>query len=174
MGGPRIPWRPGRLDGRPEDCPPDGRLPDGKKGYPEHPREIFYRMGFNDQEIVVLVGAHALGRCHANRSGFDGRWTPSPTTFSNSFYIQLLNQKWTERKWCGPKQFQDEESGELMMLPTDMCFLQDNTFKKWVKTYAENEKKFFEDFAKAYQKLLELGVPFKDNKPEFIFEKFED
>lgn len=26
--------------------------------------------GFNDQEIVALSGAHALGRCHADRSGY--------------------------------------------------------------------------------------------------------
>ena len=42
-------------------CPPDGRLPDASKG-PPHIRDIFYRMGFNDQEIVALSGAHALGR----------------------------------------------------------------------------------------------------------------
>jgi cytochrome c peroxidase len=29
-------------------------------------------MGFNDQEIVALSGAHALGRCHSDRSGFKG------------------------------------------------------------------------------------------------------
>ena len=32
-------------------------------------------MGFNDQEIVALSGAHTLGRCHTDRSGFDGPWT---------------------------------------------------------------------------------------------------
>lgn len=31
-------------------------------------------MGFNDNEIVALSGAHALGRCHVDRSGFDGPW----------------------------------------------------------------------------------------------------
>lgn len=29
--------------------------------------------GTQDQEIVCLSGAHALGRCHPDRSGFDGR-----------------------------------------------------------------------------------------------------
>ena len=29
-------------------------------------------MGFNDQDIVALSGAHALGRCHRDRSGFEG------------------------------------------------------------------------------------------------------
>jgi cytochrome c peroxidase len=31
-------------------------------------------MGFNDQEIVALSGAHALGRCHGDRSGFEGEF----------------------------------------------------------------------------------------------------
>jgi hypothetical protein len=32
-------------------------------------------MGFNDREIVALLGAHALGRCHEDRSGYWGPWT---------------------------------------------------------------------------------------------------
>ena len=71
MGGPIIPWRPGRVDKDLTACTPDGRLPDGSKGA-RHIRDIFYRMGFNDQEIVALSGAHALGRCHSDRSGFKG------------------------------------------------------------------------------------------------------
>jgi len=35
---------------RAEHCTPDGRLPDGDKGA-DHIRKIFYRMGFNDEEI---------------------------------------------------------------------------------------------------------------------------
>lgn len=29
-------------------------------------------LSFADQEIVALSGAHVLGRCHKDRSGFDG------------------------------------------------------------------------------------------------------
>jgi cytochrome c peroxidase len=36
-------------------------------------------MGFNDQEIVALSGAHCIGRCHTDRSGFHGPWTKAPT-----------------------------------------------------------------------------------------------
>ena len=56
MGGPSIPWRPGRsdeVDGK--KSPPDGRLPDAAQGQ-DHIRDIFYRMGFNDQEIVCGDG----------------------------------------------------------------------------------------------------------------------
>lgn len=62
MGGPVIPWRPGRTDAVDgTKTVPDGRLPDASQGQ-GHIRDVFYRMGFNDQEIVALVGAHALGR----------------------------------------------------------------------------------------------------------------
>lgn len=47
-------------------------------------------MGFNDKEIVALSGAHSLGRCHEDRSGFTGPWTRAPTTFSNEYFRLLL------------------------------------------------------------------------------------
>jgi len=169
QGGPVIPWKPGRVDGQPTDCPPDGRLPDGANPSPQHPRDVFYRMGFNDQEIVALIGAHTLGRCHTDRSGFDGPWTFSPTAFSNSYFVEILNRKWVDKNWKGPKQFVDKETGQLMMLPADVAFIKDSGFKKWVETYAKDEKKYFEDFAKAYQKLLELGVPYKEGTQELRF-----
>ncbi|CEH19442.1 cytochrome c peroxidase [Ceraceosorus bombacis] len=158
MGGPTIPWRPGRKDGAAENCTPDGRLPDGDKGS-DHLRHIFYKMGFNDQEIVALSGAHALGRCHKDRSGFDGPWTFSPTTFSNAYYQLLLDEKWNLRKWDGPIQYQDKNTKTLMMLTTDMALTTDKSFKPHVQRYAKSEEEFFKDFSKAYAKLLELGVP---------------
>ncbi|KAG0338115.1 heme peroxidase [Podila humilis] len=169
LGGPIIKWRSGRIDGEEEHCPPDGRLPDGARPDAKHTRDIFYKMGFNDQEITALLGAHALGRCHKDRSGFDGPWTASPTVFTNSFYTELLGRKWTERKWNGPKQFEDQESKSLMMLPADMVIRDDKEFRKWAEIYAKDEAKFFEDFAKAVQKLFELGVKFEANSKVYEF-----
>jgi cytochrome c peroxidase len=116
-------------------------------------------MGFTDQEIVALVGAHALGRCHPDRSGYQGPWTRAPTTFSNLYFVELLNNKWAKKEWSGPMQYEDP-SKELMMLPTDMVLAQDPEFRKHVEAYAKNQDLFFQDFAKAFGKLLELGVPF--------------
>merc|ERR1719499_2190802 len=42
---------------------------DGSAGAAQHLRNVFYRMGFNDQEIVALSGAHTLGRAFNDRSG---------------------------------------------------------------------------------------------------------
>jgi cytochrome c peroxidase len=157
-GGPTIPWRPGRVDGFEVNQTPDGRLPDASQGS-KHLRDIFYRMGFNDREIVALAGAHALGRCHTDRSGYDGPWTFSPVTFSNQFYDLLLNDGWQWKKWKGPAQYEDKKTKSLMMLPTDMSLVTDPKFKPVVQEYAKDEEAFFKDFAKAFATLLELGVP---------------
>ncbi len=74
----------------------------------------------SDREIVALLGAHTVGRCHPDRSGFDGPWTFAPTRFSNLFFKELLNREWTVRQWNGPKQYKDG-TGKLMMLPADLA-----------------------------------------------------
>ncbi|CAE6416268.1 unnamed protein product [Rhizoctonia solani] len=173
MDGPKIPWRPGRIDGFAKDATPDGRLPDATQGA-NHLRNIFYRMGFNDQEIVALSGAHALGRCHRDRSGFDGPWTFSPTTLTNEYYKLLLNEKWQWRKWDGPKQLEDKTTKSLMMLPTDMVLVQDKKFKPWVQKYAESQDVFFKDFSEAVVRLFELGVPPSQFGETILFKKLEE
>ncbi len=94
MGGPEIRWRPGRTDSQKATTVPDGRLPDADRGTPgstiAHIRKIFSRMGFNDREIVALMGAHCVGRCHPEASGYWGPWTNAETTFSNEYFVALL------------------------------------------------------------------------------------
>ncbi|KAF8243134.1 heme peroxidase [Wilcoxina mikolae CBS 423.85] len=173
MGGPKIPFRAGRTDKDVSACTPDGRLPDASKAQ-DHLRAIFYRMGFNDQEIVALTGAHALGRCHKDRSGYDGPWTFSPTMLTNDFFNLLLNEKWNWRKWNGPKQYEDKGSKKLMMLPADMSLIQDKAFRKHVERYAKDNDAFFKDFAAVIEKLFELGVPFKEDTERWVFKATTD
>lgn len=44
MGGPKVPWRPGRIDGLAKDATPDGRLPDASQGAP-HLRDVSLDLG---------------------------------------------------------------------------------------------------------------------------------
>lgn len=173
MLGPKIPYRVGRADRDFNSCTPDGRLPDASQGA-DHVRNIFYRMGFNDQEIVALAGAHALGRCHTNNSGFDGPWTFSPTVMTNDYYKLLLGSKWQWRKWDGPKQYEDKETKTLMMLPADIAFIQDKIFKQTVEKYAADNDLFFKDFSAVIVKLFELGVPFPDSTETFVFKNLDE
>lgn len=178
-GGPIIPFATGRTDESDgKASPPDGRLPDADKGARiatiTHVRDIFYRMGFNDQEIVALLGAHAMGRCHTDRSGYWGPWSNAENTFSNEYYRLLVEERWSPKvthngkPWTGPDQYEDA-SGQLMMLPSDIAMIADPEFKKWVELYAKDEDRFFNDFSKAFAKLLSLGVPFAATKPWYQF-----
>lgn len=169
MGGPDMNWRAGRKDhADTHEKLPDGLLPDAdgrdKVEKPsDHLREIFGRMGFNDKEIVCLSGAHALGRCHEDRSGYWGPWTYAPTTFSNEYFRLLLEERWSKKKthkgkeWNGPEQY-ETANGELMMLPTDMALIWDDKMRPYVELYAKDEELFLKDFKKAWMKLQELGV----------------
>lgn len=158
MGGPKLEWRAGRPDYESgARSPPDGRLPDATKGN-SHLRDIFYRMGFNDRDIVALSGAHSMGRCHADRSGFVGPWTRAPTTFSNQYFVELVDTKWTPKPGSNPMQYQDP-TGDLMMLPTDVCMMDDAKFRPIIQEYAKNEAAFFADFASAWTKLQHVGMP---------------
>nr|WDI66646.1 ascorbate peroxidase [Bangia fuscopurpurea] len=141
-GGPKIPFRMGRKDAEAPQCTPDGRLPDADKRMP-HLRDIFYRMGFNDAEIVALSGAHTLGAAHKDRSGYDGPWTTNPNVFDNSYYKEILK---------------DTPGEGLLQLPSDKALLDEPECKALVETYAADQARFFEDYAKAHQKLSELGA----------------
>lgn len=119
------------------------------------------------------------GRCHADRSGFAGKWVPNPTRFSNQYFGLLLR---LEREWRrttlpnGVEQFTyvdedaidadsqeaDREAATLMMLPTDMSLLSDAGFRPWVERYAADKDLFFAHFAAVFAKLLELGLDRRD------------
>ncbi|KAI3919836.1 hypothetical protein MKW98_001092 [Papaver atlanticum] len=137
-GGPTVEFVPGRKDSL--VSPREGRLPDAKQGG-QHLRDIFYRMGLSDKEIVALSGAHTLGRAHPERSGFAGAWTSEPLKFDNSYFVELLKG----------------ETEGLLKLPTDNALLDDPAFRRYVELYAQDEDTFFKDYAMAHKKLSELG-----------------
>ncbi|RLN98678.1 hypothetical protein BBJ28_00017543 [Nothophytophthora sp. Chile5] len=169
MGGPEIPFRLGRRDAESSaECVPEDRLPNADMGSKtkttQHIRDVFTRLGFTDRDMVALIGAHAIGRCHTDASGYSGPWTNSEWTFANEFFVKLLGEKWTLKKWDGPEQYEDE-SGELMMLPADMALLRNPELKKYVEMYAADEELWYEDFSKAFVKLTENGVTFPEPQP---------
>eukprot|EP00193_Tetraselmis_chui_P009488 CAMPEP_0177768534 /NCGR_PEP_ID=MMETSP0491_2-20121128/9776_1 /TAXON_ID=63592 /ORGANISM="Tetraselmis chuii, Strain PLY429" /LENGTH=420 /DNA_ID=CAMNT_0019285355 /DNA_START=148 /DNA_END=1410 /DNA_ORIENTATION=+ len=162
LGGPKVPFKFGRRDAQPgcpmRPVPENGRLPDASQGA-EHLREVFGRQGFSDREIVALSGAHTLGRCHKVRSGYDGKWTHNPLKFDNEYFRNLMFLDWRPRKWEGPFQYEDMQSQELVMLPSDMALKEDPEFRKYAELYARDNQAFFRDFARAYAKLLSNGGP---------------
>ena len=166
MGGPKIPFQYGRSDDTDNRrCPAHGRLPDANLGA-QHLRDVFYRMGMDDRDIVALSGAHTVGSCHRLRSGFDGPWTSHPLQFDNEYFRNLTQKNWVVQPNSNPQQYMDVETNKLMMLPTDLCLLEDEKFQYYARLYAHNEKEFFQDFATAFGKLISLGCPVHDKAPK--------
>ncbi|ODQ82795.1 hypothetical protein BABINDRAFT_29825 [Babjeviella inositovora NRRL Y-12698] len=173
LGGPKVKWRAGRVDQDASKCPPNGKLPDASRDAP-YVRNLFARMGMTERETVALIGAHCLGGCHADRSGYKGPWTFSPTVFTNDFYKLILEDKWQVKKWDGPKQYEDVKTKSLMMLPADIALTEDSSFKKICVEYANDQDLFFKDFSAAFQKLLESGISYTKSTKEFVFKTLDE
>jgi L-ascorbate peroxidase len=108
----------------------------------DHLRDVFYRMGLDDKDIVLLSGAHTLGRAHKDRSGFEGAWTKEPIVFDNSYFKEILSET---------------PDPALLRLVSDMALLDEPSTKALCVKYAEDQDAFFADYAVAHQKLSELG-----------------
>lgn len=174
MSGPKISWRPGRVDLPVEVTPPYHRIPDASQTSGNYLREVFTdRLGFTDEELVALIGVgHSIGRCHVKNSGFDGPWTFSPTTVTNQFFVLLLDENWDWKKWDGKKQYEDTKTKSLMMLPTDMAMKKDGNMKKIMEDFAKDEEKCMKVFASAFSRLLERGIKF--NTEPILFKTLEE
>jgi len=163
MGGPKIQFRPGRVDAPESQVTPYNRLPNAAAGFPDFPpavdhiRNVFgTTMGFTDKEIVALIGAHAMGECHIQNSGFFGPWTPTPLNFTNLLFTELVDFTWQVTP--GTQQYDDGKSDGLMMLHTDIALIKDPAFLALVRSYAKDSNLWAADFAVAFQKLQELGI----------------
>jgi catalase (peroxidase I) len=158
MGGPAIPTRFGRTDAKSSAESVEsqvGRLPDGDKGI-DHLREIFHPKGFTDKDIVALSGAHTVGKCHADRSGFDGKWTEDHLSFNNGYFKEMLAKEYADETTAqGCPQKKHGASGTIMLI-SDLALL-DAPFREFVDLYAKDQEAFFKDFVAAWVKLQENG-----------------
>jgi len=160
MGGPHVPTRFGRVDAKSSAASVSsqvGRLPDGDKGV-DHLREIFHAKGFTDRQIVALSGAHTVGGCKADRSGFEGHWTENPHVFDNGYFREMLAKKYEPMTVAATGNPQHKHWwSRTVMLVSDLALLEEPAFRIWVEKYAEDQALFFEDFAAAWHKMQELG-----------------
>jgi len=130
-GGPDMTFVPGRKDAGEDKAIRPGRLPVAEQGVcpgvdaqgrvngwqdnAKHVREVFYRQGFNDKDIVALLcGGHVYGRCHPERTGYNGAWIKEPWKFSNEYADDMINDKWfvVDNENC-PAKHVIAEYGEL-------------------------------------------------------------
>lgn len=78
--------------------------------------------------------------------------------------------EWRPKKWDGPLQYEDVDTGELMMLPTDLVIKTDPAFRVFCEMYAKDEALFFKDFAEAFGRLISLGVTHSPLPPSSLKE----
>ncbi|KAK6154028.1 hypothetical protein DH2020_013667 [Rehmannia glutinosa] len=134
-GGPSIDFTPGRKDSM--VSPEEGRLPDANKGA-SHLRNVFYRMGLSDQDIVALSGAHTLL--------FKFQMSNLLHLWFRNLHAHVINRELVKG-----------DSQGLLKLPTDKALLEDPQFRKYVNLYAKDEEAFFRDYAASHKRLSELG-----------------
>ncbi|XP_057799942.1 putative L-ascorbate peroxidase 6 [Salvia miltiorrhiza] len=134
-GGPDIPVRLGRVDATVPD--PTGKLPEETLDA-KAMKQSFQKKGFSAQELVALSGAHTLGT-----KGFG-----SPVVFDNSYYKILVKKPWSSSGGMS----------SMIGLPSDKALADDDECNRWISKYAEDQSLFFEDFKKAYTKLVNTGA----------------
>jgi catalase-peroxidase len=103
-------------------------------------------------------------------SGLEGAWTPTPTTWDNSFFETLFGYEWelTEspagaKQWkpkggAGADAVPDAHDPSVrhapMMLTTDLALRLDPTYEPISRRFMEHPDELAEAFAKAWYKLL--------------------
>lgn len=192
-GGPVLPMRYGRVDVKDGSaCPgrtsrgtadnaglPDAMAPFGcgAKDPATHLRNIFNRMGFDDEGIVALSGAHTLGRAFQERSGVvengygDAKassYTKSgcPVRHDGKAGVGMAGGKAWTPNWLtfDNSYFQflkRSKDDNLLWLPTDAALHEDPKFKVYFDRFADSKEAFFEAYSKAHTKLSELGSKFE-------------
>ncbi|MFN8157890.1 MAG: catalase/peroxidase HPI [Candidatus Nanopelagicales bacterium] len=102
-------------------------------------------------------------------SGLEGAWTPTPTTWDNSYFETLFSFEWEQTESpAGAKQWKptDPAAAELvpdahdpakrhapMMLTTDLALRVDPVYEEISRRFYENPDQFADAFARAWFKL---------------------
>ncbi|BCB86223.1 catalase/peroxidase HPI [Phytohabitans suffuscus] len=114
--------------------------------------------------------AHGIGKGGDTiTSGLEGAWTPTPTTWDNSFFETLFSFEWQQTTSpAGAKQWTptDPAAAQLvpdahdpakrhapMMLTTDLALRVDPIYEQIARRFYENPQEFASAFAKAWFKL---------------------
>ncbi|HET6653497.1 MAG TPA: catalase/peroxidase HPI [Nocardioides sp.] len=103
-------------------------------------------------------------------SGLEGAWTPTPTTWDNSFFETLFGFEWElAESPAGAKQWKPKDGAAAdavpdahdpsvrhapMMATTDLALRQDPAYEKISRRFMENPDELADAFAKAWYKLL--------------------
>eukprot|EP01036_Dinobryon_divergens_P025822 gene25822-34410_t len=155
---------------------------DGSPTADAHIRNIFYRLGFNNREIVAICGAHTLGRAFKERSGVcnNSSGDQGATTHTRSDAFPRADGKpgvgmpggrsWTinwlhfdNSYYKNVLEFcKGNGDNKLLVLPTDAALYECPEFRPYFLKYAQSQDEFFQAYVGAHKKMSELGAKFKN------------
>ncbi|XP_067938850.1 putative ascorbate peroxidase [Watersipora subatra] len=131
------------------------------------------QFGLTRKLAIALLGAHSLGRCNPETSGFFGPWDNTQQTLDNAYYLALMNGNW--RLVDSSNGFTQWIDGGKMMLHADMTLLRNlrisndetpscrlssqcpfnRANSRRVENYAQNQNVWADDFVRAFLKMVE-------------------
>ena len=94
-------------------------------------------------------------------SGLEGAWTTYPFQWDNEFFTQLYFDDYTLGIGPGGRYQWTNNRNGLLMLTTDIAFVNDDSYIDIVAEFATNQESLDFYFSKAWQKLTEadLDIP---------------
>ncbi|KAE8720104.1 Peroxidase 41 [Hibiscus syriacus] len=168
LGGPYYNIYLGRKDSRSSSASSiEGKLPKPTMGMPQL-INLFASSGFTVQEMVALSGAHTVGFSHckefSSNIGIDTHYNPRFTQalkqacadYPKNPTLSVFNDIMTPNKFDN-SYYQNLPKG-LGLLESDHVFYSDPRTRPFLELYAKDQNKFFQDFAKAMQKLSVYGI----------------
>lgn len=94
-----------------------------------------------NKEVVALFGNRTLGFFdNLKIDEKESRWTLNPYVFDNSYYTELLNK-----------------NSFFIKTPSDKALLSESKYLEYVELFAKDQKSFFDEFTKVYQKICGYG-----------------
>ncbi len=124
-----------------------------------------------EQQGLGWISTSGSGKASdAITSGLEGAWTPTPTTWDNSFFETLFGYEWElAESPAGAKQWRPKDGVAAdavpdahdpsvrhapMMATTDLALRFDPTYEQISRRFMENPDQLADAFAKAWYKLL--------------------
>jgi L-ascorbate peroxidase len=174
-GGPKIDMKYGRVDGTPTDLQPAPfGLPGvctGGEDAVQHLKDVFYKYGMDDKDIVALSGAHTIGRAFNDRSGTVKEGSTGPFTKYTTRGCPMMGTSLTAggRSWTKDwTKFDNtyfsemaKKDPECIAFPTDTCLMSAKEYKPHFDLFAKDQNAFFQAYATSHKKLSELGSKFE-------------
>ncbi|KAF6032613.1 hypothetical protein EB796_009085 [Bugula neritina] len=139
--------------------------------------QLVAEFGLSRKQAIALLGAHSVGRCRLENSGFAGRWDNTELILDNHYYKSLVGTDWKSTLVSGQHQWNATESDDSrMMLNSDLALLKDfsmannqpscsnskscrdSSDASQVKIYARNGEEWRRDFIQAFLKMVNKGL----------------